>query len=319
MDLSMGYVCLAESADFAEFAALVHKLTEIRMTLYDPIAKRYKAFHAESVDSPLCRLIGSSPLGRLRCLTCNHENFTRAARCRRGLCYTCHAGLIDIAIPIFTAGKHVATISCGQILPEPHNEAGLQRFLQRNRALDLAPATVRRSYFKAPYMEKDKIDAVMKLFAFFAEHLCRVSLRLQQVARDGERTEIAHAKQYIVSRLREDLCLDDVARHVHLSSAYFSDLFHRATGTKFTSFVQSVRIREARLLLTKSDLPITQISFDCGFRSLTHFNRVFRKLECCSPRQFRTRASKKTRGNANLDCHSSARKNIGRNINFPLV
>ncbi len=285
---SKDILILAESVELAEFAKLLHGLTGLQMALFGSDGATIKIFAAAEGESPLCRLIRATPDGEHRCYDCDRAHSERAARRRRGMCYVCHAGLTDFAVPIHAGGRHVGTISCGQLLPDPPSEAGLQQFLLHNRDLKLDRAAAGAAYFRCHYLPPDKLATVLELFAFFARHLCRVTLRLRQVERRGEQPEIARAKRYIASHLRgESLCLGDVAREVGLSPAYLSDLFHRATGTRFTRFVQTLRVRESRSLLRKTAMPITQIAYDCGFQSLTHFNRVFRNLVGSSPSQFR--------------------------------
>jgi len=290
LSIPRGTLVLAESAELAEFARFLYDLTGLRMAFYAPDGVSSRGFDFPVEDEPLCGLIRRAPDGQSRCAACNREHFERAARRHRELSYACHAGLTDFAVPIHAGGRHIGTISCGQILPEPPSEAGLRRLLQRNADLKLDPAAARAAYFKSLYLPPGKIAAVMRLFAFFAQHLCRVTLRLQRLERRGEQPDIARAKRYIATHLRRaDLGLAEVAGHVGLSPGYFSHLFHKTAGVRFTRFVQAVRIREARTLLRKTALPITQIAFDCGFQNPTHFNRVFRAFVGCAPSRYRNR------------------------------
>lgn len=100
-------------------AALLYNLTGIQMAFYGPDGIPSKVFNSPEGDSPLCRLIRDAPDGTRRCFECSRVHFARAARRREEVCYTCHAGLTDFAVPIHAGGRHVGTISCGQVLPEP--------------------------------------------------------------------------------------------------------------------------------------------------------------------------------------------------------
>jgi AraC-like DNA-binding protein len=64
-------------------------------------------------------------------------------------------------------------------------------------------------------------------------------------------------------------------------------LFRRHTGTTFTEHVSRLRIEKATELLLNPRLRISEIAFKSGFQSLTHFNRVFRKLVGESPTLYR--------------------------------
>jgi len=56
----------------------------------------------------------------------------------------------------------------------------------------------------------------------------------------------------------------------------------------FTEYVSRVRIEKARALLLNPNLRISEIAYEVGFQSLTHFNRVFKKLLGQSPTEFRS-------------------------------
>jgi AraC-like DNA-binding protein len=74
---------------------------------------------------------------------------------------------------------------------------------------------------------------------------------------------------------------------VNTSSFYFCKLFKKATGLNFTDYVSRVRIEKAKNLLLNPNLRISEIAFEVGFQSLTHFNRVFKKIIGQSPTQYR--------------------------------
>lgn len=305
--VTLDFSYLANSAEFEEFSAIAYELTGLCSFLIDPTRKMTKTYTFKR-ESPLCRLIQSCPDGLCRCLRSDKKHFDLASKRGRSITYTCHAGLIDLAIPILSEGRHVATISSGQILPAKPTEAGFRKMHRRLRYLGLPREAMRRAYLSAPYLEKPKIHATVKLLTFFAQHLCQVAVRFRDLARQHERPAIRAAKQYVRERFREPLSLEDTARHVHLSDSYFSDLFHRSEGVSFVRYVQQQRIREACTLMETTSRKITDISLDCGFNSLTHFNRVFRKLMDCPPLRYRKRADKPAPGNAEKERQSSNRK-----------
>jgi len=48
-----------------------------------------------------------------------------------------------------------------------------------------------------------------------------------------------------------------------------------------------VRIEKSKNLLLNPNLRVSEIAFEVGFQSLTHFNRVFKKLLGQSPTDYR--------------------------------
>lgn len=93
--------------------------------------------------------------------------------------------------------------------------------------------------------------------------------------------------RYIDERDMLDLTLNMVADEFKMSPSYLSKLIKKVSGMSFLSYLTSRRMLRAEHLLKVSDKNITEISYDCGFKSVRTFNRVFKKLNGLSPSQYR--------------------------------
>jgi AraC-like DNA-binding protein len=100
---------------------------------------------------------------------------------------------------------------------------------------------------------------------------------------------IVRAKEYIAAHQAEDLNLAQVAKAVNTSTFYFCKIFRRMTGLNFTDYVSRVRVEKAKNLLLNRNLRVSEIAYEVGFQSLTHFNRVFKRILGVSPTKYRTR------------------------------
>jgi AraC-like DNA-binding protein len=78
-----------------------------------------------------------------------------------------------------------------------------------------------------------------------------------------------------------------VAKAVNTSIFYFCKMFKKATGLKFTDYVSRIRVEKAKNLLLNRNLRVSEIAYEVGFQSLTHFNRVFKKILGLSPTEYR--------------------------------
>ena len=61
----------------------------------------------------------------------------------------------------------------------------------------------------------------------------------------------------------------------------------KVTGINFTDYVSRTRIENAKNLLLNPNLRVSEIAYEVGFQSLTHFNRVFKKVIGQSPTEYR--------------------------------
>ncbi len=93
--------------------------------------------------------------------------------------------------------------------------------------------------------------------------------------------------RYIVEHAAQPITLTEVAAQAHLSPSAFCKFFKRTTGKTFSDYVNDVRVGRACLLLTETEQPVAEIAHQCGFESLTYFNRVFLKKKGLQPRGFR--------------------------------
>lgn len=87
------------------------------------------------------------------------------------------------------------------------------------------------------------------------------------------------------------LSIEEAARLAHVSPAAFSRFFRRETGRTWTDAVQAMRCSEAARRLRRDTRPVAEIAADCGWRTQSHFNRVFRERFGMTPRQYRRAAA----------------------------
>jgi two-component system, response regulator YesN len=100
---------------------------------------------------------------------------------------------------------------------------------------------------------------------------------------------ILRMKQYIDQNYFENITLEMISDHFHLSPNYFSNLFKRETGKTFVEYLTGVRIDRARQLLKETDMKMFEISRTVGYENEYYFSRVFRKVTGIPPIQFRKR------------------------------
>jgi len=105
--------------------------------------------------------------------------------------------------------------------------------------------------------------------------------------RNAEPPVITRAKAFVAEHQTEEIHLGEVAKAVNTSTFYFCKMFKKVTGINFTDYLSRVRIEKSKNLLLNPNLRVSEIAFEVGFQSLTHFNRVFKKILGQSPTEYR--------------------------------
>ena len=72
-----------------------------------------------------------------------------------------------------------------------------------------------------------------------------------------------------------------------MSESNFCKFFKKATGKTYSDYLNEIRINEASRLLLQSEKTISQIAFECGFETLSYFNRVFITKKKKTPSHYR--------------------------------
>lgn len=102
---------------------------------------------------------------------------------------------------------------------------------------------------------------------------------------------VAAAISYITENFADnDLTLESAAHVAHMSRYHFSRTFKKHTGRRFIDFVTELRMQRAQTLLLKTDLPLSDICVQVGYRDLSHFQRTFKAAFAVTPSVYRSAA-----------------------------
>lgn len=93
---------------------------------------------------------------------------------------------------------------------------------------------------------------------------------------------------YIEKHLNEELTLDKIAQIACFSPFHFHHIFSTITNETINVFIQRIRIEKAaHQLQNEENTSISEIANKCGFGSVSHFSRTFRKYFGLTAREFR--------------------------------
>ena len=104
---------------------------------------------------------------------------------------------------------------------------------------------------------------------------------------------VRSALSYIKDFYSLNLCENDIAKSVHISTKYLYKLFKEEVGQTPMKYLNAYRVKCARKLLKNSNFPISQIAASVGFSDPNYFCRVFQRFnDGVSPLQYRKNISR---------------------------
>jgi len=98
---------------------------------------------------------------------------------------------------------------------------------------------------------------------------------------------VRSALQYIEVHYAEKLTLTELAEKTYVSQWYLSKLLNKYTNKSFCDLLNQTRIKKAKKLLKDPSLKIHEVSDMLGFNDVTHFSKIFKKIEQVSPNEYR--------------------------------
>ncbi|USG67148.1 response regulator transcription factor [Brevibacillus ruminantium] len=125
---------------------------------------------------------------------------------------------------------------------------------------------------------------VQELLLFIYELLDSATVHREESRRDLIEQAIRYLEE---NYARADLRLEEVARHVDRSPAYFSSLLTKRQGVSFRQLLTTIRLREAERLLLESRLSVQEIAERTGFVNANYFSKIFKEKSGTTPRSFR--------------------------------
>jgi AraC-like DNA-binding protein/ligand-binding sensor protein len=282
---------LTRSAIYRDYVRAFSEATGLPVVLR-AVEHWQPALHGAQNENPFCALMARSNRVCAACLEVQRKLTEKAGD--RSRTVTCFTGLSDSAVPIRIGDQLIGFLQTGQILLKKPSKFNFDRTAKKlvDWGINVDLGKTREAYFHTRVLTKKQYRSMLRLLEIFGRHLSILSNQLAVENSKSEPMAVTRAKQFIAQNQSNAICLATVAKAVNTSTFYFCKLFKRATGLTFTDYLARVRIEKAKKLLLDPNRRVSEVAYDVGFQSLTHFNRVFRKIVGQSPTSFRNSSAR---------------------------
>lgn len=277
---------LVNSKVFQDYERAFNEATGLPVALR-PAETWQLPHHGKRNEGPFCAIISEKSRACASCLGVQERLSETAAE--EAQTVGCPNGLCDTAVPVRLGDRLIGFLQTGQVFRKKPTEAQFEKVAKQVRewGVDVDLATLRQAYFASKVVPARQHEAIVKLLTIFAQHLSMLSNQVVVQHENAEPPVITRAKEYIQEHQTENLRLGHVAKACNTSTFYFCKMFKKVTGINFTDYLSRVRIEKSKNLLLNPNLRVSEIAFEVGFQSLTHFNRVFKKILGQSPSEYR--------------------------------
>ena len=104
---------------------------------------------------------------------------------------------------------------------------------------------------------------------------------------DTTHLTVRRMKSMIHEFYQTGIMLDEISRKLDMTPEYLGTLFHKETGTTFSTYLKTYRIAKAKELLVGTNLKLYEISARVGYSDSKYFSRIFKEITGQLPTEYR--------------------------------
>jgi two-component system, response regulator YesN len=148
-------------------------------------------------------------------------------------------------------------------------------------------------YCLKPFSRSELLDSMLKAYQVL-EKLPKNTVPETVEAYDNsarlikvENKMVQNMLNYTNSQYANDISIQDLADLCSINPNYASQLFSQEVGETFSSYLTNLRIDKSIRLLSNTDLPVSVIALQVGYRDYFYFAKVFKKITGVTPTTYR--------------------------------
>jgi AraC-like DNA-binding protein len=107
---------------------------------------------------------------------------------------------------------------------------------------------------------------------------------------ENKNDRLTEVFQYVKSNYKEDISLFEISKIANLTPTSFCRMFKAKTKKPFVEYLNEIRISNACKFLIETDLGVSEIAYECGYKTASNFNKLFKKFIGLTPKEYRKKA-----------------------------
>ena len=277
---------LSESSIYRDYEHAFNEATRLPLSIR-PHDIWHHALSGKKNENPFCALLAKSSKSCSACLQVQQKIAEEGMD--QANTVMCFAGLNDTAVPIRVGLEVIGFLQTGQIALHQPTRSQFNKITRQlvewGTTVDLN--RIEDAYFHSTVLSREQYEGMVRLLEIFAHHLSVFANQIMIHQRNAEPPMISRAKTYIATHQTSPISLEQVSRVLNVSTFYFCKMFKKTTGLTFTDYLSRTRVEKAKNLLINPNVRVSEAAYECGFASLTHFNRTFKRVTGTSPTVYR--------------------------------
>lgn len=257
-----------------------YELTHATISIWDPDFNQLWVY--PSAHKRLCRAVKENPCGNRNCFRSDKSICINATKANEPHIVSCHAGLLDVAVPVRYDHKIIAYIIFGQIRDFEEKYVNLQNVKKLCKNYNINEKTIEEYYKEVPVLTHEQISAAANFLS-----MCTVYLYVSQSIKIEKNALVSSIDSYITKNITKPISVEELCRWFNISQNKLYQISHKYFNTSIANYIALKKINLAKHYLTTGQLSVSQISEKIGFADYNYFIRKFKKQTGYTPLAYR--------------------------------
>jgi len=109
--------------------------------------------------------------------------------------------------------------------------------------------------------------------------------------KDSKKDRLSEVFQYVNENYKKDIVLIEIAAIANMTPTSFCRMFKLKTKKSFVEYLNEIRVSKACKFLLETDLSMSEIAYECGYKTASNFNKLFKKFIGMTPSEFKKSAA----------------------------
>ncbi|MBE7030480.1 MAG: helix-turn-helix domain-containing protein [Ruminococcaceae bacterium] len=225
-----------------------------------------------------CMEVQSTEQGKHACHLSDRQLLEQCKKSKKTEMSICHAGLVNVAIPLLYDDVIIGYIIFGRMKPDTM----LSLPEQYLTTLGLDTQELRKRYTDIPFFESTRIQSVSNIAIMLAKYIL-----LENMLKPHLNECMQSVVTFINNNLEKDLSVKLISRHTNISKSALYKNFHTHFNCTVSEYIHAKRIERSLPLLTETNLSIEEISQRVGFSAASYYSKIFKKQMGVVPVKYR--------------------------------
>lgn len=236
-------------------------------------------------NNECCKIIQKNEAGIYKCNFSDENLIKRCIESRKAEVITCHAGFVDICVPVFLGETIVGYLVLGQIKTEDNLEEIKKTFdFETDEDLKI----FEKNYLAMPIYTEDRIDSLINIASMVAKQI---------LFEDGllpvRNSNLDNAIKYIDKTFDKNMSVSEIAKSVNMSVSTLYKIFETNMNCTPKEYINKKRVEKSIELLKNTDFSIELVAHKVGFSCTSYYTEIFKKIKGTTPSKVRKQNNKK--------------------------